>query len=201
MKLISRLGSLLFVSILSLGSAQAATLTYTASLSGANAAPANGSTGTGMALVTFDLATHMLGVTLSFAGLSGNTTAAHIHAPTAVAGSGVIGVATTTPFFAGFPVGVTSGTFSAMFDTTLVATYNLPFLTAYGGTAAGAEVALAAALADGKAYLNIHTDVYPSGEIRGFLTAPSPVPLPAGVPLVVTGFGALLWAGRRKRNA
>ena len=43
------------------------------------------------------------------------------------------------------------------FDTLSNSTYNAPFVTANGGTAAGAEAALFAGLAAGTAYLNIHT--------------------------------------------
>ena len=45
-----------------------------------------------------------------------------------------------------------------------------------GGWVAGAEAALAAALMDGKAYLNIHTAFAPGGEIRGFLVPSVPEP-------------------------
>ena len=41
-----------------------------------------------------------------------------------------------------------------------------------------------AALASNKAYLNIHTNVYPGGEIRGFLTA---VPEPATWMMMMMG--------------
>ena len=47
--------------------------------------------------------------------------------------------------------------------------YNPAFVTANGGTVAGAEAALLAGLHAGTAYLNIHTSMVPAGEIRGFL--------------------------------
>ena len=62
------------------------------------------------------------------------------------------------------------------FDLTLTASYNAPFVTANGGTAAGAEAALLAGIAAGKAYFNIHTTVVPGGEIRTFLQAFNPTP-------------------------
>jgi hypothetical protein len=44
-------------------------------------------------------------------------------------------------------------------------------VTANGGTTAGAEAALLAGLEAGQAYLNIHTTMFPGGEIRGFLAS------------------------------
>ncbi len=76
---------------------------------------------------------------------------------------------TTTPTFAGFPLGVTSGSYNNTLDLTLASSYNPAYITANGGTTATAEAALAAAIASGRAYLNIHSSVFGGGEIRGFL--------------------------------
>lgn len=130
---------------------------------------ANPSPGTGSTTVSVDTAAHTLRVQVSFSGLLGNTTASHIHACTAVPGTGNAGVATQTPSFTGFPLGVTSGTYDHTFDTSLVTTYNLAFVTAQGGTVAAAEAALASCIAQGRAYLNIHSTFGSGGEIRGFL--------------------------------
>jgi hypothetical protein len=54
---------------------------------------------------------------------------------------------------------------------TSAASYNPAFVTANGGTTAGAEAALLAGLEAGQAYLNIHTTMFPGGEIRGFLAS------------------------------
>ncbi|MSQ10627.1 MAG: CHRD domain-containing protein [Dehalococcoidia bacterium] len=104
--------------------AQAAPIEYAAALSGAAESPPVASTGTGNALVELDTAAHTLRVRVTFSGLVGTTTNAHIHAPTAVADTGIAGVATQTPTFLGFPSGVTSGTYDAMFDTTLAGSWN-----------------------------------------------------------------------------
>ena len=53
-----------------------------------------------------------------------------------------------------------------------VTSYNLAFVTAHGGTTASAAAALLAGLEAGQAYLNIHTTMFPGGEIRGFLQEP-----------------------------
>lgn len=144
---------------------------FEAFLNGPSEAPPNASPGTGFATVTFDLLAHTMSIDVTFSGLVGTTTASHIHAATAVPGVGTAMVATTIPTFPGFPLGVTSGTYSQTFDTSLASTYNPAFVTAHGGTVAGAESALLGALDAGTAYLNIHTSVVPGGEIRGFLQA------------------------------
>ncbi len=160
---------------------------YSASLNGANESPSNTSLGTGNALVTYDDIAHTLRIQVTFAGLTGNTTSAHIHAPTSIAGTGNAGVATTTPTFAGFPTGVTSGSYDSTLDLTLAGSYNAAFVTANGGTNSSAESALAASLAAGTSYLNIHTSAFGGGEIRGFLT---PVPFEFSSSLGLLVFGA-----------
>lgn len=144
---------------------------YTANLSGGNENPATPSLGTGNTTVTLDTTTHQLQVIVSFSGLTSGTTASHIHC--CIAPNGNAGVATTTPTFTGFPLGVTAGTFNGTFNTTLASSWNPAFITANGGTPASAEAVLAAGLAAGQAYLNIHTTNFPGGEIRGFLAPAS----------------------------
>lgn len=158
--------------------ARGAVVVYTANLNGPSESPPNASPGFGFAEVDFDAAAQTMRVQVTFADLLGTTAASHIHGPTALPGFGNAGVATTIPTFTDFPLGVTSGSYDHLFDLTLPSSYNPAFVTAHGGTVAGAEAALAAALADGEAYLNIHTNVFLGGEIRGFLT---PVPEPSAV--------------------
>ena len=56
----------------------------------------------------------------------------------------------------------------------------------------------------GRFYINIHTDLYPNGEIRGQLVADAPpppppvIPLPAPVFLGAIGLGLASWATRRR---
>ena len=144
--------------------------TFTASLSGAAQSPKSASAGTGLATVIVDPAAHTLQISISFTGLQSKTTASHIHCLcTAPPGAEVTNAATQLPTFAGFPLDVTSGTYSNTLDTTLLTTFSPSFLAATGGTAASAEAALIAGMLAGTAYLNIHTDQSPRGEIRGFL--------------------------------
>jgi hypothetical protein len=145
-------------------------MTYTGSLSGPAESPPNASPGTGTATVAYDPTFHSLKVTITFSGLTGATNGAHIHC--CVAPPGNVGVATQTPAFAGFPLGVTSGSYNGLLDLTSPSSWNAPFISANGGTPAGAEAVLAAGLANGMAYLNLHTNTFAGGEIRSFLACP-----------------------------
>jgi hypothetical protein len=168
-------------------------LSYFANLDGPSESPANASPGVGFATVDYDNTTHMLHLHVTFSGLTGTTTASHIHSATAVALTGTAGVATTTPTFAGFPLGVTSGTYDNTLDLTQSSSYNPSFITANGGTTATAEAALTNGIATSTAYLNIHTSTFGGGEIRGFL-----VPEPATC-LILPAAIAGLTARRRRR--
>lgn len=176
--------------------AQAEVVSYSASLSGAAEATPNASPGTGTATVTIDTLAHSMLVDVVFDGLFGLTTASHIHCCTALAGTGTVGVATQLPNFSGFPLGVSSGTYTNTFDLTQASSWNTAFVTGHGGTLASAEAALLAGLDGELAYLNIHTNLFPGGEIRGFLTRDVAEPgSMALLGLAVSG----LWLVRRLR--
>jgi len=96
---------------------------------------------------------------------------------------------------------VTSGTYDQTFDllpVTPTDTYNAAFVAANGGTVAGAEAALIAGLEAGKAYLNIHSTEFPTGEIRGFLAA---VPGPSSLLLLAGAFFGMIPFLRRRHSA
>ncbi|MDX2154384.1 MAG: CHRD domain-containing protein [Bryobacteraceae bacterium] len=181
----------------------AAPFTYYTSLSGPAEAPPNASPGTGWGFVTIDSEANTMRVQAIFSGLIGLVSVAHIHVingPNDGNTSDTAGpVATRTPTFLGFPSGVTAGNYDATFDTLDASTYNNP--SWINGSAAlnpnltpveAAELELFEGIREGRAYLNIHSNVFPGGEIRGFL---QPVPEPGTAWLAL---GALALAGLRK---
>src|SRR5712691_8027790 len=130
-------------------------MTFVGNLSGANEVPPIASQGTGLATIVLDPTAETIQINATFSGLTSNDTAAHIHC-CAPLGTNA-GVATTVPAFPGFPLGVTSGTYSsAVFDLTQPTIYNPAFVTLQGGLSA-AEAALIAGIQTGMTYLNIHT--------------------------------------------
>jgi hypothetical protein len=172
---------------------------YTTILLGSNEVPPTGSPGIGESTVT--LSGDSLLVDEVFSGLTAPASAAHIHC------CGPLGVNEPVALpFTGFPV-ATSGTYVQTFDLTLASTYTAAFVTANGGTGAGAEAALIAALNAGQTYANIHDTNFPGGEIRGQLQ-PTPEPATGGLlllglalgfarqPKALKAFGS--WLGRRR---
>jgi len=190
-----------FVSVFALAmassAAQATPTFFFTNLNGANESPPNASPGIGYATVLFDTSAHTMQVDVSFSGLLGPNTAAHIHCCTSVPGAGTAGVATSVPTFTGFPSGTTSGLYSHLFDMTQAGSYNPTFLnnaTNLGSTTT-AEMTLYNGMLAGTEYLNIHTTVVGGGEIRGFLKVPEPLTLS----LFGAGLAGMAALKRRRR--
>ena len=112
--------------------------------SGNQEVPANSSTATGTITGVYNDFTNTIFYSISFSGLSSNTTAAHFHGPAAAGISAGVMIA-----HAGFPTGVTSGVYA-----------NSNVLTD----------AQEADLLAGLVYSNIHTANFGGGEIRAQIT-------------------------------
>ena len=183
---------LTILTVCGIASAHAALFEYSLSLT-----PVPGGSGTGSGSVLYDDVAHSLDLDVSWSGLSGNTTASHIHLPTSAPFTGTAGVVLTPGTLPGFPSGVTSGSYQTTLDLTSSATYPAAFITSSGGTAADAEAAVIASFNEGTAYWNIHTSTFGGGEINGFLTA---VPEPSSLALVGLGVVGMILRVRSRRR-
>ena len=168
---------------------------FAATLDGLSEFPSNSSPGTGSALITFDDDLATMRVQVTFSGLSGLTTASHIHCCTANPFLKNAGVAMA---LSSFPAGVMAGTYDQTFSLGASASFNPAFVTANGPLLGNAVAAFQQGIAAGRAYLNIHTSLVPSGEIRGFLVA---VPEPETYAMFLAGLGVLAVAGARRHRS
>jgi hypothetical protein len=166
-----------------------ADLIFVAQLSAAGENPATSSQALGLATYTLNSALTEIDFTISFgldAGsppLTSALSAGHIHFGTPDMNGPVI-----LPF-PNLPTGATSGTFSGA-------------LTAANLTPAGSIMTFADAVAAfeaGNTYTNLHTTMFPGGEIRGQNPA-APIPEPSSLMLLGIAVLGLLGHGWRRRQ-
>ena len=181
--------------VLTAASAQAAVTQYYTTLSPEGA---GGRTGSGSATASYDDVTHVLSFSAMFSGLSGVTTQSHFHCCTVTPFIGNATVAVDSPSLP-IALGVSSGSFGAVLDLDDVDAFgvavniNPAFVTA-AGSLSQAINNFAAGLNSGRVYLNIHSNTFPGGEIRGYML----VPEPTSAALSLLALAAL--AGLRRRR-
>ena len=130
------------LTLAALGTASATTFSFVANLAGTNEVGPNASPGTGTAFITYDDVAGSITTAITFSGLVGPTTASHFHGPATIS--------TNAPVIHGFastPLGVMAGSYNDVWAA--------PTSTQIGW------------LTSQQLYVNIHTQVFPGGEIRG----------------------------------
>ena len=165
--------SLMMVIVAGAISAQAVTFTYTSALNGFQEIPQTSSQGIATIVLTLYDATLIASGTGSIAFLSGPPSGFHIHhAPYGVNGPVIVDIG---------PAAINTGAGTINFNVNL-----------------GANFANVKSILDARnGYFNVHTSLYPGGEIRGQIM-PDPVPEPAT--LVALGLGAAALMRRRKSS-
>ncbi len=142
-----------FALVLVLGSpnnALAYLVGFSANLQGSQEVPPNASPATGTAILIYDTVANTLTTNITFSGLLAGLTASHIHGPAAPGvNAGVLHGFPTTP------LGSMSGSYSDVWS--------------------GLTATQVGYLNTGQLYVNLHTSLYPGGEIRGqILSDPTP---------------------------
>ena len=131
--------------VLTLGNAThalATTFGYTATLLGVNEVGPNASPATGNAFIIYDDVANTLTTSGAFIGLVAPLTAGHIHGP-ALPGVN----ASVIHGFVGLPIGATSGAWNDVWS--------------------GLTPTQVGYLTSGRLYVNLHSQTFPGGEIRG----------------------------------
>ena len=171
----------------------AAVTTYTATLNSLNEVPPVESPGSGTGTLTLATDQNSFTIVESYSNLSSNAVAGHVHCCAPTTANAAVAIGFTVP-------GGLSGSFTQTYDLTLTSTYTSGFLNGNGGTAASARTAFINGLNGGLAYLNIHTQSNPGGEIRGQLTpsATGAVPEPATWAMMLGGFAMIGTAARQR---
>jgi hypothetical protein len=153
--LLLALASLAFTSACKKNDESVPTMQLSGTLAASNEkqATAVNSTATGNITGTYTPSTKVLNYTITFTGLSGNPTGAHLHYGDAKHNGSVWLPFTNLP-------AATSGTITGTTTLTTLTSASAPIITSQPDS-----------LLTGHVYANIHTAQYPNGEIRATVTA------------------------------
>lgn len=179
------------IAALSLGAtASAGILSANFTLSGAQEVPANGSSALGIGMIEYDTTTDTFDITLFAVGIAlgdlrpvgANGTPVHIH---------------LAPAGSNGPIVIDLGFLASFQQEGLGISYSATGVAAGGtfGAIVSDPATVRQAFIDGNLYVNIHTNAFPGGEIRGQIP-PLPIPTPATAALM--GVAGLV-ATRRRR--
>lgn len=197
LSLASQLAALFLTGFLATATAKAALVTWVSSLDEnqagqltAGTANPDGdpalpdSSGSGLGIGTYDTITHVFTWNVFITGLGSPATLAHFHFGAPGVFRGPVRIETPT-LDIGTLAGATDGSFSGSLD------FDDPFTP---GVPAGGVAQLQSELLAGNWYLNIHTQNFGAGEIRGQVFS---IYEPATALLLGLGFVGM-WRGRRR---
>lgn len=187
----------LVFAMLAASAAYATTTNYRSTMSGLSEATPNTSPGAGIASIVIDDVAMTMSLSMPFFDLLAPSTAAHLHCCTA---QPLLGTAPVAIPFPDFPLGMRSGLYERVFNLADAGTYDAAFITAHGGTVDAARDFLLGGIAANQSYLNVHTSLYPPGEIRGFLVQLAPIPEPSAWLMMGVGLVGLSLYGRRRQR-
>lgn len=150
--------ALAFTLAVSLGGPVFAQTTIGGAMRGYQEAPSVSTAGTGIFVAKIDAGETTINYQLSYSNLEGTATASHIHIAQPGVNGGIVAALCGA---GGKPACPASGTVTG--SITAADILALP----PQGIAAGELAEVIAAIRAGVAYVNLHSDAFPSGEIRG----------------------------------
>lgn len=164
--------------------ANAVVTTFSLNLTGAMEVPPVNSPAVGSATVAIDSTAGLIDVNLVALGLAGMFSAAHIH--NAMVGENG-------------PVVYDLGANADFSGPVTVGGFDVPNSHALVLDDASIDMTLAQGIQQQpwNYYINLHTDAYPDGELRGQL---APIPEPETYAMMLAGLGIVGWAAARRRK-